>query len=118
MSAGDRPRTGPGRLTGGRRSSSSGQGGRQVPRPPQPHPHPRQPPKPFPPKAAFPAGRTRHVRPPAPERTLHGVTLPQLRRQQDARRVIRGRADSVQAGQGAGHRSAEREAGGDRGSAQ
>ena len=39
------------------------------------------PPKPYPPKAAFPRGRRRHIRPPAPERTPPGVTLPQLRRQ-------------------------------------
>ena len=45
------------------------------------------PPKPFPPKP-FPPGRARHVRPPAPERSPPGVTLPQLQRQQDARRVI------------------------------
>ena len=45
------------------------------------------PPKPFPPKP-FPPGRTRHVRPPAPERLPPGVTLPQLQRQRDARRVI------------------------------
>ena len=35
------------------------------------------PPKLFPPKP-FPAGRARHVRPPAPERSPPGVTLPQL----------------------------------------
>ena len=45
------------------------------------------PPKPFPPKP-FPPGRARHVRPPAPERSPPGVTLPQLQRQRDARRVI------------------------------
>ena len=55
------------------------------------------PPKPFPPKP-FPAVRTRHVRPPAPERSPPGVTLPQLRWQQDARRVIREGGDSAQAG--------------------
>ena len=38
------------------------------------------PPKPFPPKP-FPPGRARHVRPPAPERSPRGVTLPQLQRQ-------------------------------------
>ena len=42
------------------------------------------PPKPFPFKP-FPPGRTRHVRPPAPERSPLGVTLPQLQRQRDAR---------------------------------
>ena len=41
------------------------------------------PPKPYPPKAAFPTGQTRHVRPPAPERSPPGVTLPQLRRQKE-----------------------------------
>ena len=45
------------------------------------------PPKPFPPKP-FPPGRTRHIRPPAPERSPPGVTLPQLQRQRNARRVI------------------------------
>ena len=65
--AGEGPRTGHERLASGRRSSSRGQGEREVPRPRQPHPHPHQPPKPFPPKP-FPPGRTRNVRPPAPER--------------------------------------------------
>ena len=65
--------------------------------------------KPYPPKAAFPTGRTRHVRPPAPERT---------RQQHDAGRVIRKGGDSAQAGQFAGHESAERGTGGDRGSTQ
>ena len=73
-------------------------------------------PKPDPPKASFPTGRKRHVRPPAPERTLPGLMLPQLRRQQDVRRVRGG--DSAQAGQRDGHGSAERGTGGDRGSAQ
>ena len=76
------------------------------------------PPMPFPPKATFPTGRTRHVRPPAPERSPPGVTLPQLRRQQDARRVIREGEDGAPAGQGAGHGSAEQGTGGDRGSAE
>ena len=43
--------------------------------------------KPFFPKP-FPPGPTRHVRPPAPERSPPGVTLPQLQRQRDTRRVI------------------------------
>ena len=71
------------------------------------------PPKPSPPKP-FPPGRTRHVRPPAPERSPPGVTLPQLQRQGDARCVIQEGGDSAQAGQGASHRSAERGTGGDR----
>ena len=45
--AGDGPRTGQGRLAGGRCSSSSGQGGREVPRQRQPHTHPHQPPQAF-----------------------------------------------------------------------
>ena len=76
------------------------------------------PPKPYSPKAAFSAGRTRHIRPPAPKRMPPGVTLPQLRRQQDARRVIREGGGSAQVGKGAGHGSTERRTGGDRGSAQ
>ena len=115
--AGDRPRTGHRCLAGGRRSSSSGEGGREVPRPRQPHPHPYQPPKPFPPKP-FPPGRTRHVRPPAPERSPPGVTLPQLQRQRDARRVIEEGGDGAQAELRASHGSAARRTGGDRGSAQ
>ena len=74
------------------------------------------PPKPFPPKP-FPPGRTQHVRPPAPERSPPGVTLPQLQRQQDARRVIQEGGDGAQAELRASHGSAERGTGGDRGSA-
>ena len=37
------------------------------------------PPKPYPPKAAFPQGRPRPVRPPTPKRTPPGIRLPQLR---------------------------------------
>ena len=75
------------------------------------------PPKPFPPKP-FPPGRTRHVRSPAPERSPLGVTLPQLQRQRDARRVIQEGGDGAQAELRASHGSAERATGGDRGSAQ
>ena len=75
------------------------------------------PPKPFPPKP-FPPGRTRHVRPPAPERSPPGVTLPQLQRQRDARHVIQEGEDGAQAELRASHGSAERGTGGDRGSAQ
>ena len=112
-----RARSTPGRLARGRRSSSSGQGGREVPRPRQPHPHPHQPPMLFPPKP-FPTGRTRHVCPRAPERSQPGVTLPRVQRHQDARRLIREGGGGAQAGQGASHGSAERGTGGDRGSAQ
>ena len=75
------------------------------------------PSKPFPPKP-FPPGRARHVRPPAPERSPPGVTLPQLQRQRDARRVIQEGGDGAQAELRASHGSAERGTGGDRGSAQ
>ena len=75
------------------------------------------PPKPFPPKP-FPPGRERHVRPPAPERSPPGVTLPQLQRQRDARRVIQEGREGAQAERRASHGSAERGAGGDGGSAQ
>ena len=60
------------------------------------HTHTR-PPKPYPPKAAFPEGRPRPVCPPAPVRTPPGVTLPQLQRHQDARRVIQDEGGGVQA---------------------
>ena len=73
------------------------------------------PPKPFPPKP-FPPGRERHVRPPTRERSPPGVTLPQLQRQRDARRVVQegrssggeqsagsGRRDRQGAGEGPGH---------------
>ena len=73
--------------------------------------------KPFPPKP-FPPGRARHVRPPEPERSPPGVTLPQLQRQRDARRVIQGGGDGAQAELCSSHGSAERGRGGDRGSAQ
>ena len=75
------------------------------------------PPKPFPPRP-FPPGRTRHVRPPAPDRSLPGVTLPQLQSQRDARRVIQEGGDGAQAEMRASHGSAERGTGGARGSAQ
>ena len=52
--------TGHGRLAGGRRCSSSGQGEREVTRPRQPHPHPHQPPQAVPGQALPPgAGATR-----------------------------------------------------------
>ena len=50
------PCTGHGPLAGGRRSSSSGQGGRKVPRPRQPHPHPHQPPRAVSPQSPSPRG--------------------------------------------------------------
>ena len=74
------------------------------------------PPKQFPPKP-FPPGRARHVPPPAPQRSPPGVTLPQLQRQRDARRVIQEGGEAAQAELRASHGSAERGAGGDRGSA-
>ena len=43
------------------------------------HTHVR-PPKPYPPKAAFPEGRPRPVRAPTPKRTPMGITPPQLQR--------------------------------------
>ena len=76
------------------------------------------PPKPYPAKAAFPEGRPRPVRPPAPKRTPQGITLPQLQRQRDARGVIQEGGDGARAGQGAGHGSAGRGAEGDGGIAQ
>ena len=115
--AGEGPRTGHGRLAGGRRSSSSGQGEREVPCPRQPHHTHTSSSEPFPPKP-FPPGRARHVRPPAPERSPPGVTLPQLQRQRDARRVIQEGGDGAQAELRASHGSAEQGTGGDRGSAQ
>ena len=72
---------------------------------------------PFPPEP-FPPGRARHVRPQAPERSPPGVTLPQLQRQRDARRVIQEGGDGAQAELRASHGSAERGTGGDRGSPQ
>ena len=77
-----------------------------------------RPPKPYLPKAAFPKGRPRPVRPQAPTRTPPGITLPQLQRQRDARRVIQEGWDGARAGQGTSHGSMERGAGGDRESAQ
>ena len=61
----DRPCAGPERLAGGRRSSSSGQGGRQVPRPRQPQPHPHQPPQAVPLQGRLPC-RADAARPPPP----------------------------------------------------
>ena len=54
--AGDGPRTGHGCLAGGLRGSSSGQGGREVPRPRQPHAHPHQPPQSRSPPSPSPRG--------------------------------------------------------------
>ena len=85
----------------------------QTPATPAPAPPSRTPPRP----PFLRDGRGTSA-PRDPERTPPGVTLPQLRRQQNARRVIREGEDSAQAVQGAGHRSAERGTGGDRGSAQ
>ena len=70
------------------------------------------------PQKQFPPGRERHVRPPAPERSPLGVTLPQLQRQPDARRLIQEGREGARAERHASHGSAERGAGGDRGSAQ
>ena len=75
------------------------------------------PPKPFSPKP-FPPRRTQHVRPLAPERSPPGVTLPQLQRQGDTRRVIQEGGDGAQAELRASHGGAERGTGGDRGSVQ
>ena len=75
------------------------------------------PPKPFPPKP-FPPAQARHVRPQAPERSPPGITLPQLQRQRDARRVIHEGGDGAQAELRPSDGSAERGTGGDRGSAQ
>ena len=66
--AGEGPRTGHGRLASGRRSSRSGQGAREVPRPRQPHPHPHQPPKAVPPQALPPGADA--ARPPPGARAL------------------------------------------------
>ena len=65
------------------------------------------PPKQFP-RKPFPPGRARHVRPPAPERSLPVVTLPQLQRQRDARRVVQEGGEGAQAELRASHGSAER----------
>ena len=116
--AGNGPRAGPDRLAGAAAAAAEGREGAKYRAHANPSHTQTSPPKPYPPKAAFPTGRTRHIRPPAPERTPPGVTLRQLRRQQDARRVIREGGDSAQARQGAGHGRAERGTGGDRGSAQ
>ena len=59
----------------------------------------------------------RHVCPPAPARSPPVVTLSQLQRQRDARRVIQEGGDGAQAELSASHGSAERGTGGDRGSA-
>ena len=76
------------------------------------------PPKSYPPKVAFPQGRPRTVRPPAPKRMPPGITLLQLQQQRDARRLIQEGGDGAQAGQGASQTSVGRGAEGDRGSAQ
>ena len=79
------------------------------------------PPKPYPPKP-FPPGRERHVRPRTREPSTPGVTLPQLQRQRDARRVVQegrsgegegsgGRRDRQGAGEGSGHGKGARERG-------
>ena len=62
--------------------------GATVPCPHQAKPHQHQPPEAVPAQGRLPQGRPRPVGPPAPTRTPPGITLPQLQRQQDARRVI------------------------------
>ena len=64
----DGPRTDHRRLANGRRSRSSGQGGRKVPRPRQPQPHPHQPPQALPPQALPPGADA--TRPPPGTRAL------------------------------------------------
>ena len=69
------------------------------------------PPKPFPPKP-FPPGREQHVRPPTRERSPPGVTLPQLQRQRDARRVVQeGRSSGGEQSAGSGRRDSGQGAG-------
>ena len=69
------------------------------------------PPKPFPPKP-FPPARERHVRPPTRERSPPGVTLPQLQRQRDARRVVQeGRSSGGEQSAGSGRRDSGQGAG-------
>ena len=69
------------------------------------------PPKPFPPKP-FPQGRERHVRPPTRERSPPGVTLLQLQRQRDARRVVQeGRSSGGEQSAGSGRRDSGQGAG-------
>ena len=80
----DQPCAGRGRLAGpaarGRRGRNGGQGGRQLPRPHTSQPHHDSAPKPYPLKAAFPAGRPRPVRAPTPKLMPMDITLPQLQR--------------------------------------
>ena len=59
----EEPRTGRERLAGGRRSSSFGQGEREVPHPRQPHSHPHQPPQAVPPHALPPGAGAARPRP-------------------------------------------------------
>ena len=99
------PCAGPERLAGGRLSRSGEKGGLQVPRSHQAQPH--QPPKPYPPKAAFCKGRPRPVRSPAPTRSAPSITLLHLQRPRDAQRVVQEGADGARAWQGTGHRSAD-----------
>ena len=100
---------GPERLAGGRRSCGGGAGREQSTAPtPTPATATLASPGRTPQKADFPEERPRPVRPPAPVRTPPGVALPQLWRPQDAQRMIREGGEDAQAGQGAGHGSAER----------
>ena len=68
------------------------------------------PPKPYPPKAAFPEGRPRSVRALTPKRTPMADMLPQLQR-----RVVQAGGDGDRAGRGASRGGAERGAKGDQG---
>ena len=100
--AGDGPRAGPEHPAGAAAAAAEGKEGAKYCAHDNPsHTH-TSPPKPYPPEAAFPTGRPQPIRPPALERTSPGVTLPLLRRQQDAQRVIWEGGDIAQAGQGAG----------------
>ena len=113
--AGDGPHAGPAQGTAA--AAAEGREGAKYRAHTKPiHTH-TSPPKWYPPKAAFPEGRPRLVRPPAPKRMPPGVTLPQLERQRDAQRVVQEGGDGEQTGRGAGHGNAGRGAEGNRGSA-
>ena len=106
---GQAPRGPPGALPGTPTAAGGREGAKYRTHTEPSHNH-VSPPKPYPPKAAFPEGRPRPVRPSTPKRTPMGITLRQLQR-----RVVQAGGDGYRAGGGASQGGAGRGAEGDRG---
>ena len=113
-----RPHAGPRRLAGSRHGRSGGQGERQVPRPHKAQPLRHQTLQAVPAQGRLSRGEAAARPPPGALAYAPCITLPQLKRQRNARRVIQEGGDSARARQGASHASVGRGAEGNRGCAQ